>query len=111
MEIVLSKDTPLVDSHDLGMDLQYEIESRPQVERCFVHIDYEAREYDEHVVSKVPELMARYRPSRKAAFLSADSSSFSSDVMQDGDDKDDDEEARLDRKSHGYGSTKNHHIM
>lgn len=94
------------------MDLQYEIESRPQVERCFVHIDYEAREYDEHVVSKVPELMARYRPSRKAAFLSADSSSFSSDMRQDGDGKDDDdEEAMLDRKNQCYGSTKTHHIM
>ena len=38
------------------MELQYEIEAREEVERCFVHIDYEAREYDEHVVSKVPEI-------------------------------------------------------
>ena len=81
------------------------------MERCFVHIDYEAREYDEHVVSKVPELMARYRPSRKVAYMSADSSSFSSDDMQDGLVKLDDEEAKLDRKGHCYGSTKNHHIM
>jgi len=35
------------------MELQYEIEAREEVERCFVHIDYETREYDEHVVSKV----------------------------------------------------------
>jgi hypothetical protein len=47
-------------SHDLGMELQYEIESREEVERCFVHIDYESRPYDEHVVSKVPELRERY---------------------------------------------------
>lgn len=38
------------------MELQYEIEAREEVERCFVHIDYESRDYDEHVVSKVPEL-------------------------------------------------------
>jgi len=63
LEVVLPKDTLLFESHDLGMELQYEIEGRPEVERCFVHIDYEQRPYDEHVVSKVPELRAKYRPS------------------------------------------------
>lgn len=63
VEVVLPKETLLVDSHDLGMELQYEIEGREEVERCFVHIDYEMRPYDEHVVSKVPELRAKYRPS------------------------------------------------
>mmetsp|Transcript_18830 Transcript_18830/g.23156 ORF Transcript_18830/g.23156 Transcript_18830/m.23156 type:complete len:471 (-) Transcript_18830:454-1866(-) len=62
LEVVLPRDTLLFDSHDIGMDLQYEIESREEVERCFVHIDYEKREYDEHVVSKVPELMELHRP-------------------------------------------------
>ena len=63
LEVVLPKHTLLLDSHDLGMELQYEIESREEVERCFVHIDYESRPYDEHVVSKVPELREKYRPS------------------------------------------------
>jgi len=63
LEIVLPKDTLLFESHDIGMDLQYEIEAREEVERCFVHIDYEKREYDEHVVSKVPELLAFIRNS------------------------------------------------
>jgi len=63
LEVVLPKDTLLLESHDLGMELQYEIEGREEVERCFVHIDYEMRPYDEHVVSKVPELRAKYRPS------------------------------------------------
>lgn len=63
LEVVLPKHTLLLDSHDLGMELQYEIESREEVERCFVHIDYETRPYDEHVVSKVPELREKYRPS------------------------------------------------
>jgi cation diffusion facilitator family transporter len=65
IEVVLPKDTLLFESHDLGMELQYEIESRPEVERCFVHIDYETRPYDEHVVSKVPALREKYRPGRK----------------------------------------------
>lgn len=60
LEVVLPQDTVLKESHDLGMRLQYEIESREEVERCFVHIDYEARPYDEHVVSKVPELRNRF---------------------------------------------------
>jgi cation diffusion facilitator family transporter len=61
LEVVLPKDTLLYESHDIGMDLQYEIEGREEVERCFVHIDYEKRDYDEHVVSKVPELLEKYR--------------------------------------------------
>lgn len=60
IEIVMDKTTLLFESHDLGMDLQYEIEGRDEVERCFVHIDYESRPYDEHVVSKVPELREKY---------------------------------------------------
>ena len=59
LEVVLPKDTLLFESHDLGMELQYEIEGREEVERCFVHIDYETRPYDEHVISKVPELRER----------------------------------------------------
>jgi len=60
IEVVLPKNTLLFESHDLGMELQYEIEGREEVERCFVHIDYETRPYDEHVVSKVPELREKY---------------------------------------------------
>jgi len=64
IEIVMPKETLLFESHDVGMDLQYEIEGREEVERCFVHIDYETRPYDEHVVSKVPELREKYRPKK-----------------------------------------------
>ena len=56
LEVVMPEHTLLKESHDLGMELQYEIEAQEEVERCFVHIDYESRDYDEHVVSKVPEL-------------------------------------------------------
>ncbi len=68
LEVVLPKDTVLFESHDLGMELQYEIESRPEVERCFVHIDYEQRPYDEHVVSKVPELREKYKQQQRGMF-------------------------------------------
>lgn len=64
IEVVMPKTTLLFESHDVGMELQYEIESREEVERCFVHIDYQQRPYDEHVVSKVPELREKYRPKR-----------------------------------------------
>lgn len=56
LEVVMPQNTLLKESHDAGMELQYEIEAQEDVERCFVHIDYETRDYDEHVVSKVPEL-------------------------------------------------------
>jgi cation diffusion facilitator family transporter len=39
LEVVMPKDTSLYESHDVGMEIQYEIESREEVERCFVHID------------------------------------------------------------------------
>lgn len=68
LEVVMPRQTLLKESHDLGMELQYEIEGREEVERCFVHIDYESRDYDEHVVSKVPELreqLLRHRSRRQ----------------------------------------------
>jgi cation diffusion facilitator family transporter len=39
LEVIMPKKTMLFESHDVGMELQYEIESREEVERCFVHID------------------------------------------------------------------------
>lgn len=68
VEVVMPKETLLKESHDLGMELQYEIEAREEIERCFVHIDYEQRDYDEHVVSKVPEIrehLLRHRTKRQ----------------------------------------------
>ena len=65
VEVVLPKETFLFESHDLGMELQYEIEGREEVERCFVHMDYESRPYDEHVISKVPELREKYLPYKR----------------------------------------------
>jgi cation diffusion facilitator family transporter len=41
MDLVLHPDTSLKDSHDLGEKLQNSIEKFEEVERCFVHLDYE----------------------------------------------------------------------
>ena len=73
IEMVMPKETLLFESHDIGMELQYEIEGREEIERCFVHIDYETRPYDEHVVSKVPELREKYRPSSNKYYRSSQS--------------------------------------
>mmetsp|Transcript_9286 Transcript_9286/g.32037 ORF Transcript_9286/g.32037 Transcript_9286/m.32037 type:complete len:81 (+) Transcript_9286:89-331(+) len=48
LEMVMDASTPLKTSHDVGMELQREVEARDDVERCFVHVDYLERDYDEH---------------------------------------------------------------
>lgn len=40
VDIVLSANTPLKDSHDLSEVLTYFLESVPIVDRAFVHVDY-----------------------------------------------------------------------
>ena len=40
VDIVLDEGTSLRDSHDLGESLQYVLESVPNVDRAFVHMDY-----------------------------------------------------------------------
>ncbi|KAG2378652.1 hypothetical protein C9374_008291 [Naegleria lovaniensis] len=52
IDIVLPEDTPLKESHDVGESLQKKIESLPDVERCYVHMDYEYdhRKDYEHVI-------------------------------------------------------------
>ena len=48
LEVVLPPTMTLEMTHDIGMQLQHKIEAFEQVERAFVHIDYQARDYDEH---------------------------------------------------------------
>ena len=40
VDIVLDEGTSLLDIHDLGESLQYVIDSVPNVDRAFVHLDY-----------------------------------------------------------------------
>jgi len=50
VDIVLPEDMPLKVTHDIGEALQNKLEKLPEVERAFVHIDYEYghRAIDEH---------------------------------------------------------------
>lgn len=48
VEVVMPESTTLRESHDAGITLQHKIEEMDDVERCFVHIDYQLRECDDH---------------------------------------------------------------
>ncbi|KAK9703207.1 hypothetical protein K7432_010858 [Basidiobolus ranarum] len=48
VDIVMSPDTPLQESHDIGESLQIKLEALPNVERAFVHVDYETDHTPEH---------------------------------------------------------------
>lgn len=48
LEIVMPEETPLRESHDVGILLQHKIERLEQVDRCFVHVDYQMRDVDDH---------------------------------------------------------------
>lgn len=41
VDIVLPGEMPLREAHDIGESLQHRLESLPEVERAFVHLDYE----------------------------------------------------------------------
>ena len=40
-DVVLPHDMMLKEAHDIGEDLQQKLEKLPEVERAFVHLDYE----------------------------------------------------------------------
>ena len=40
-QIVMAEETPLRVSHDVGILLQHKIERLEEVDRCFVHVDYQ----------------------------------------------------------------------
>merc|ERR1719265_490601 len=48
VEVVMPEHTTLRKSHDAGIILQHKVELLEEVERCFVHIDYQYREHDDH---------------------------------------------------------------
>lgn len=48
LDIVLPHDMPLREAHDIGQDLQDKIETLEDVERCFVHLDWENEHAPEH---------------------------------------------------------------
>lgn len=55
VDIELPEDLPLKEAHIIGETLQIKIEKIPEVERAFVHIDYECEHKPEHtIVGKFP---------------------------------------------------------
>jgi len=52
VDIVLPRDMPLHHAHDIGESLQNKLESLPEIERAFVHLDYEVTHRPEHAAYK-----------------------------------------------------------
>ena len=48
VDIVLPSDMPLQEAHDIGEALQEKLEQLPEIERAFVHLDYEYSHKPEH---------------------------------------------------------------
>ena len=48
IDIVMDKDMPLKEAHDIGESLQMNVEELDEVERCWVHLDYEFDHTPEH---------------------------------------------------------------
>ncbi len=55
IDIVLPEEMSLREAHDIGESLQWKIEALPEVERAFVHLDYEVEHKPEHVHENRPE--------------------------------------------------------
>jgi divalent metal cation (Fe/Co/Zn/Cd) transporter len=53
VEIVLPGEMTLVQTHDISLSLQSRIESLPECERAFVHVDYALRDNPEHKAERI----------------------------------------------------------
>ncbi|EFJ44883.1 hypothetical protein VOLCADRAFT_94931 [Volvox carteri f. nagariensis] len=52
VEVLLPADMTVRESHDIALALQHKIEAIDNVERAFVHVDYERRSLEEHKVER-----------------------------------------------------------
>jgi divalent metal cation (Fe/Co/Zn/Cd) transporter len=52
VDIVMDKELSLGETHDVAEDLQMKLESLPDVERAYVHVDYETTHSPEHFLKK-----------------------------------------------------------
>lgn len=50
VDIELPEELPLKEAHTIGETLQNKIEKLPEVERAFVHLDYECEHKPEHTI-------------------------------------------------------------
>ncbi|RZR88049.1 hypothetical protein BHM03_00015554 [Ensete ventricosum] len=59
VDIELPEDLPLKEAHAIGESLQIKIEELPEVERAFVHLDFECDHKPEHsILVKLPSTQA-----------------------------------------------------
>ncbi|KAK3945001.1 metal tolerance protein 3 [Diplogelasinospora grovesii] len=52
VDIVMDPDATLLETHDVAEALQFKLESLPDVERAYVHVDYETTHKPEHFYKK-----------------------------------------------------------
>lgn len=52
VDIVMDPQSTLQDTHDVAEELQFKLESLPDVERAYVHVDYETTHKPEHAYKK-----------------------------------------------------------
>jgi divalent metal cation (Fe/Co/Zn/Cd) transporter len=52
VDIVMDADDSLKHTHDVAEDLQFKLESLPNVQRAYVHVDYETDHAPEHFLKK-----------------------------------------------------------
>ena len=52
VDIVMDADDTLRHTHDVAEDLQIKLESLPNVERAYVHVDFETSHAPEHFLKK-----------------------------------------------------------
>lgn len=52
VDIVMDPDASLMETHDVAEALQFKLESLPDVERAYVHVDYETTHKPEHAYKK-----------------------------------------------------------
>jgi len=52
VDVVMNPDSSLRDTHDVAEELQIKLESLPDIERAYVHVDYETTHKPEHAYKK-----------------------------------------------------------
>ncbi|EEY69672.1 Cation Diffusion Facilitator (CDF) Family [Phytophthora infestans T30-4] len=60
LEVVVPGEMSVKLAHDIALQVQFKVENLEEVERAFVHVDYQARDYDEHVVSREEDALLVY---------------------------------------------------
>lgn len=79
VDIVLPASMPLQDAHDIGEALQNKLERVPEIERAFVHLDYEVSHRPEHQSVFAP-IGSQREASRELVSPPAPSNDFSAGV-------------------------------